>query len=68
MSSIRACDPSLYRLEGEINAPEITQWVTKFRQLLKTHMIAINEDNVIVCAMNDENGDVRVAIANKKLL
>lgn len=54
-------------LEPEINAPEITRWVQKFRQLLKTHMVAINEENVIVCAMNDEKGNVRVAIAGRKL-
>ncbi|WP_072376509.1 hypothetical protein [Hyphomicrobium sp. NDB2Meth4] len=54
-------------LEMEINAPEIRQWVGKFRLLLGTHMIALNEENVIVCSMKDEKGNVQVAVTRKKL-
>jgi hypothetical protein len=50
-----------------INMPEIVGWAQKINDLLACHLIAINEDKVIICMLRnaDDNFKVQVATAER---
>lgn len=54
-------------IDLKVNIPEIISWAQKINDLLSSHLIAVNEDHVILCLLRnaDDGNKVQVATAER---